>query len=50
VRAPTAVLVLRRGARSGELRRVSVQASPCSIPLVALRQFAKSKASDPDRS
>jgi hypothetical protein len=31
VRAPTAVLGLRRGARSGELRRVCVQASPCSI-------------------
>ena len=41
VRAPTAVLGLRRGARSGELRRVCVQASPCSIPLVALRQFRK---------
>ena len=37
VRAPTAVLGLRRGARSGELRRVCV--SPCSIPRVVLRNL-----------
>ena len=34
-----AVLELRRGARSGELRRVCVPASPCSIPRVVLRNL-----------